>query len=164
MLPAAAAPGEPAHVMRWRIGGPEGTQVMASVDDLAAYADAVLPPLVEVGARGAMLWRFADCAATAWDRPPCDEAHHERFLGLLRPDGSLKPHAEAVRACARTRPRVRSAAWPFQRGGTADAYGADPAPPRSGVMALSSRHPLYCRPRPQGHDQEAAMTHVVRRS
>jgi hypothetical protein len=35
-------------------------------------------------------------------RPPCDEARHERHFGLVRPDGSLKPHAEAIRRFART--------------------------------------------------------------
>ncbi|HEX9369931.1 MAG TPA: hypothetical protein VF897_02965, partial [Roseiflexaceae bacterium] len=50
---------------------------------------------------------FADYAPELWDRPPCDESRHERFFGLVRPDGSPKPHAESLRAFAATRPRVR---------------------------------------------------------
>jgi len=122
-----AAPGEPSHVMRWSHDGVERTQFMASEDDLAAYVAAVLPRLVEVGATGAMLWCFADYAEALWDRPPCDEAQHERFFGLVRPDGSLKPHAEAVRAFARTRPRVRPAARRIELDVTPDTYYADPA-------------------------------------
>jgi endo-1,4-beta-mannosidase len=122
-----AAPGEPSHVMRWRFGGIERTQFMASEDDLADYVAAVLPRLVEVGATGAMLWCFADYAEALWDRPPCDEAQHERFFGLVRPDGSLKPHAEVLRAFAAQRTRVRPATRRVDLDVSPDAYYADPA-------------------------------------
>ena len=79
---------------------------MASEDDLAAYIEAVLPKLVEVGATGSLLWCYADYAPELWDRPPCDEARHERFFGLVRPDGSLKPHAEVIRKFAANKPTV----------------------------------------------------------
>ncbi|MFU8888010.1 MAG: glycoside hydrolase 5 family protein [Trueperaceae bacterium] len=122
-----AAPGEPSHVMRWSYGGAERAQFMASEDDLADYVAAVLPRLVEVGATGALLWCFADYAEALWERPPCDEAQHERFFGLVRPDGSLKPHAEAVRTFARPRPRVRPANRRVDLDVTPEAYYADPA-------------------------------------
>jgi hypothetical protein len=44
-----------------------------------------------------------------WDKPPCDFQRHERFFGLWRPDGSLKPMGRAVRDFARARPTVRQA-------------------------------------------------------
>lgn len=122
-----AAPGEPSHVMRWRFDGTERAQFMASEDELADYVAAVLPRLVDVGATGAMLWCFADYAEALWDRPPCDEAQHERFFGLVRPDGSLKPHAEVLRAFAAQRPRVRPADRRVDLDVTPDAYYADPA-------------------------------------
>ncbi|MEZ4516553.1 MAG: hypothetical protein R3C44_06845 [Chloroflexota bacterium] len=80
---------------------------MASEEGLAEYIEAVLPRLVEVGATGAVIWCFADYVPELWDRPPCDEAKHERFFGLVRPDGSLKPHAEAIKRFAATHPRYK---------------------------------------------------------
>ena len=70
---------------------------MLSEEALAEHLEEVLPRLVEVGATGALLWCFADYAEAIWDRPPCDTKLHERHFGLVRPDGSLKPHAEVVR-------------------------------------------------------------------
>ena len=37
-------------------------------------------------------------------------ARHERYFGLVRPDGSLKPHAQVVKDFAATRPLVQKAA------------------------------------------------------
>jgi endo-1,4-beta-mannosidase len=78
------------------------TQFTASETALADYVEAVLPKLVEVGSTGAMLWCYADYCEDLWDRPPCDAngAKHERHFGLVRPDGSLKPHAEIIRRFA----------------------------------------------------------------
>jgi endo-1,4-beta-mannosidase len=86
-------------------------QFMASETALAQHIEAVLPKLVEVGSTGAMLWCFADYAEELWDRPPCDEngAKHERHFGLVRPDGSLKPHAEVIRKFAESKPTVEQA-------------------------------------------------------
>jgi endo-1,4-beta-mannosidase len=89
--------------------GERRTQFMASEEDFAAYMAAVLPKLVEVGATGAMTWCFADYVPELWDRPPCDAFQHERFFGLVRPDGSLKPHAKVVRDFAASRPTVQPA-------------------------------------------------------
>jgi endo-1,4-beta-mannosidase len=82
---------------------------MASEQDLADYFAAVLPKLVEVGATGAMLWCWADYSSELWTLPPCNEAWHERFFGMVRPDGTLKPHAEVVRAFAASNPQVQTA-------------------------------------------------------
>ena len=80
---------------------------MASEDDLAAYLAVVLRKLVEVGATGALVWCFADYVPDLWDRPPCEESRHERFFGLVRSDGSLKPHAQVLREFAATQPAVQ---------------------------------------------------------
>jgi endo-1,4-beta-mannosidase len=56
-----------------------------------------------------MMWCFADYIEELWDKPPCSESKHECFFGLVRPDGSLKPHAEVIRAFAATQPTVRPA-------------------------------------------------------
>ena len=44
-----------------------------------------------------------------WDRPPCDAQRHERFFGLVRPDGSLKPHAQVFKDFASQKPVVQPA-------------------------------------------------------
>ena len=121
-----APPGEPSHVARWAFDGVERRQFMAAEEDLAAYVEAVLPRLLDVGATGAMLWCFADYAEALWDRPPCDEAQHERFFGLVRPDGSLKPHAEVLRAFAARRERVRPARRRVGLDVEPEAYYRDP--------------------------------------
>jgi len=66
-----------------------------------------LPKLVQVGALGALVWCFADYAPELWDRPPCKEQRHERFFGLVRPDGTLKPHARVLQEFAASRPVVQ---------------------------------------------------------
>jgi endo-1,4-beta-mannosidase len=103
-----AAPGAASHVWSWEANGRSYNQFMAAEEDLATYIGAVLPRLVEVGATGALLWCFADYVPELWDSPPCDEARHERFFGLVRADGSLKPHAAVLQAFAATAPVCRT--------------------------------------------------------
>jgi endo-1,4-beta-mannosidase len=121
------APGEPSAVWEWTAYGQPRTQFMASEEALAGYLEGVLPRLVEVGATGAVLWCFADYAPELWDRPPCKESIHERFFGLVRPDGSLKPHAEVVRRFAATRPTVRAAQRQAALNVSPDEYYRDPS-------------------------------------
>ncbi|MEA2623807.1 MAG: hypothetical protein QOH61_2717 [Chloroflexota bacterium] len=104
---ATAPPGERSQTLRWQVDGVERRQLLLSEDDLARSMEDVLPRLVEVGAVGAMPWCFADYDPSLWRRPPLDHAWHERSFGLIRADGSLKPHAEALRAFAATNPQVR---------------------------------------------------------
>jgi endo-1,4-beta-mannosidase len=101
------APGSPSEVWEWQGYGRQMRQFMASEEDLTEYVEAVLPRLLAVGATGAFLWCFADYAPALWDRPPCRDFKHERFFGLVRPDGSLKPHAEVIRKFAATNPQVQ---------------------------------------------------------
>lgn len=103
------APGKPSSTWEWTAYGRPRRQFMASEEEFAAYIEQVLPKLVEVGATGAMLWCYADYAPELWGRPPCDESWHERFFGLVRPDGSLKPHATVIQRFAATKPVVQPA-------------------------------------------------------
>lgn len=114
------SPGKESEIWEWQAYGKLRTQFMASEEALADYIGAVLPKLVEVGATGAMMWCFADYVEDLWDKPPCKESKHERFFGLVRPDGSLKPHAEVLRKFAKTRPVV------------------DPNPPRRVQLDISA--------------------------
>ncbi|HOC23693.1 MAG TPA: hypothetical protein PKJ13_00200, partial [bacterium] len=61
-----------------------------------------------------------------YDRPPCDQAWHERFFGLVRPDGSLKPHAEVIKRFAATRPVVQPARRMVELDLTPEEYYRDP--------------------------------------
>jgi endo-1,4-beta-mannosidase len=101
------APGKPSGVWEWTSYGHPRQQFMASEEDFARYLEQTLPRLVEAGALGAMLWCFADYDPSLWDRPPCDESWHERHFGLVRPDGSLKPHTGVIRRFADSRPTVQ---------------------------------------------------------
>ena len=100
-------PGMPSSVWKWTSYGRPRQQFMASEQEFATYIGEVLPRLLEVGATGAMLWCYADYVPELWRRPPCDESWHERFFGLVRPDGSLKPHAAVIQRFAATSPHVR---------------------------------------------------------
>jgi endo-1,4-beta-mannosidase len=120
------APGKPSSVWRWTSYGKPHAQFMASEEEFAAYIEQVLPRLVEVGALGAMLWCYADYAPELYDRPPCDEAWHERFFGLVRPDGSLKPHATAIKRFAATEPTVQPARRRVALEISSEAYYQDP--------------------------------------
>ncbi|MCJ7624875.1 MAG: hypothetical protein MUO76_15345 [Anaerolineaceae bacterium] len=54
-----------------------------------------------------MIWCFADYIPELWDKPPCNHSRHERFFGLVRPDGSLKPHARVIKEFAATNPVIQ---------------------------------------------------------
>jgi endo-1,4-beta-mannosidase len=122
-----AAPGQDSYVWEWEAYGKPHAQFMASEHDLAEYIEAVLPRLVEVGATGAMVWCFADYHESLWGKPPCSGSKHERFFGLVRPDGSLKPHAEVLKTFAASKPTVQPAQRTLTLDITPDEYYADPS-------------------------------------
>jgi len=104
-----ALPGEATYTMKWtETHGREREQFMASEEDLAEFLRLTLPKLQDSGATGAMLWCFADYAPELWELPPCQNARHERYFGLVRPNGSLKPHAKVIQEFARTKPQVKT--------------------------------------------------------
>lgn len=121
------APGEPSQTWEWEGYGRHQTQFMASEEDLAQYIAEVLPRLVEVGATGAMVWCYADYIEALWDKPPCSGSRHERHFGLVRPDGTLKPHAQVLKDFAATNPTVQPATRTVELDVTPDEYYADPA-------------------------------------
>jgi len=106
-------PGQPPAVWEWQAYGRPQRQFMASEEDLAGYLEQTLPRLVNAGALGALVWCFADYIPELYDRPPCEQSQHERFFGLLRPDGSLKPHAEVLRRFAAAAPDVQPGQRPL---------------------------------------------------
>lgn len=81
-------------------GAPGGTGPgrLATEADAAAYTGRALDGLRQAGCSGAMLWCFSDYGPALHDRPPFDEASHERSFGLWRHDGSAKPAVAEVTA------------------------------------------------------------------
>jgi endo-1,4-beta-mannosidase len=120
------APGKPSTTWTWNAYGRARQQFVASEEDFTNFIEQSLQKLVEVGALGAVLWCFADYIPELYDRPPCDEARHERFFGLVRPDGSLKPHAQLIRKFASQRPIVRPALRTVNLDVSPDDYYKDP--------------------------------------
>jgi len=121
-----AAPGQDSYDWEWTAYGEPRKQFMASEEALADYLEAVLPKLVEVGATGAMTWCFADYVEELWEKPPCLESRHERFFGLVRPDGSLKPHAKVIQKFAATKPTVQPPKKRLELDITAEEYYQEP--------------------------------------
>ncbi|MEW5872146.1 MAG: glycoside hydrolase family 2 TIM barrel-domain containing protein [Chloroflexota bacterium] len=116
------APGEPSATWEWPAYGQAHRQFVPSEEALAEYIEQVLPGLVDVGALGAVLWCFADYATHLYNRPPCDQARHERFFGLVRPDGTLKPHAAVLQRFAASQPTVQPARRTVQLGVSPEEY------------------------------------------
>jgi hypothetical protein len=54
-------------------------------------------------------------------------AKHERHFGLVRPDGTLKPHAEVLRSFADTAPTVSPPTKTVALEVSPDQYYLDPA-------------------------------------
>ena len=103
-----ALPGEKTYTMKWtETNGHEREQFMASEEDFAEFLRLTIPKLQHSGATGAMLWCYADYIPELWNKPPCQNSQHERFFGLVRPDGSLKPHAKIIQEFAKTNPQVK---------------------------------------------------------
>ena len=122
-----APPGSDTVDWQWSTPYREFDQVMLSEEVLAEHLAEVLPRLVEVGSTGAMVWCYADYHQSLWDRPPCDLQRHERYFGLVRPDGSLKPHAEVLRDFAASGPLIAEASPRARIAVDGDAFYADPA-------------------------------------
>lgn len=104
-----APPGEPSQTWEWSRVGTPYRQFMAGEDDFANYIAQTLPNLVDAGASGAMLWCYADYSEDLWDKPPLVNYKHERHFGLVRPDGSIKPHAQVIKDFAATQPTIQPA-------------------------------------------------------
>ncbi len=110
-----------------RRGPTEARQYFA--DDAAGgqYYSQVLDKLARCGALGALGWMYSDYDPILWDKPPFDTHEHERFFGLTRYDGSIKPSGDAMRVMAQ---RVAAGGLPARTVGPLaidpDAWYLDP--------------------------------------
>ncbi len=55
----------------------------------------------DAGALGALLWCFADYDTSWYNTTPFDALIHERYFGIVAPDGRLKATGEALREVGR---------------------------------------------------------------
>lgn len=118
-------PGAPSQTWTWKSKNAGGvtrdrTQFMSSEEDYASYVSDVLKKLHFCGASGAVIWCFADYSSEIWQEPPCRENYHERYFGLVRPDGTLKPHALVLKEFAKSKLNVRRVAASADGGEDAD--------------------------------------------
>ncbi|GCE22137.1 glycoside hydrolase 5 family protein [Dictyobacter kobayashii] len=72
-------------------------QYVASDADGGRYYREVLHKLARCGSLGAFGWMFSDYDPSLWEKPPLKLNVHERFFGLTRYDGTVKPSGEAMR-------------------------------------------------------------------
>ncbi|GCE11749.1 glycoside hydrolase 5 family protein [Tengunoibacter tsumagoiensis] len=77
-----------------------GKVFVASDVDGGRYYQEVLEKLALCGSLGAFGWDFSDYDPSLWGLPPLDLYEHERFFGLTRYDGTVKPSGLAMRAFA----------------------------------------------------------------
>lgn len=84
-----------------RIPSATGKKVMLhyliNEGEAASWLEKTVKLTAAVGSLGAVYWNFSDYHKSLWERPPFDNAIHERFFGLFRGDGSPKPAAESIR-------------------------------------------------------------------
>ncbi len=97
---ASSERGDVSEYKQVRRGDREGRQFFADDQSGGRYYREVLEKLARCGALGAFAWMYSDYHPSLWERPPFDTHEHERFFGLTRHDGSVKPSGEAMRAFA----------------------------------------------------------------
>lgn len=69
-------------------------------DEAARFTGRALKALRDSGMIGAMLWCYGDYAGGLWDKPPLDQAVHERSFGLWQSDYRCKPALAEVEKAA----------------------------------------------------------------
>jgi endo-1,4-beta-mannosidase len=95
---ASSESGNVAEHKMVRRGAVERYQFFADDAAGARYYQEVLAKLASCGSLGAFGWMFSDYDPVLWDKPPFDTHKHERFFGLTRYDGTVKPSGNVMRA------------------------------------------------------------------
>lgn len=70
---------------------------LASEGEAAEFYRNTLEGLRRVGSLGALAWCFSDYDRSLWEKSPFDKCIHERFFGITRTDGSVKPAGNVLR-------------------------------------------------------------------
>ncbi len=107
----------------------DGERLQYFANDISGgrYYSEVLEKLAMCGALGAFAWMFSDYDPSLWHLPPFDKLEHERFFGLTRHDGTVKPSGRAMATFAE---RVAAGTLPQRTVGPLhldpDTWYADP--------------------------------------
>ena len=72
------------------------------------YTQDTLSALVAVGSVGALVGNYSDFDAELFETPPFDTHVQERYRGLWRADGTLKPHGQVIRQFANSNPTIQN--------------------------------------------------------
>jgi len=79
---------------------PGSPLALLSEADAARFVMEALAQARPVGAMGGLVWCYADYERSLWNKPPLDEAEHERHFGAWRADHTEKPVVGALRDAA----------------------------------------------------------------
>ncbi|MCS6874575.1 MAG: cellulase family glycosylhydrolase [Pyrinomonadaceae bacterium] len=80
--------------------------VSLSEEETAAFISESLELLYNFGFIGAMIWCYSDYCTTLWDKPPFDDALHERHFGLWYPFGGGLSEKKAVQKVREFRSKI----------------------------------------------------------
>lgn len=97
------ASSEKGDVSEYKLVHRDGVEYLRYFADDASggrYYQEVLEKLANCGASGAFAWMFSDYDPVLWGKPPFNTHDHERFFGLTRYDGTVKPSGKAMSAFA----------------------------------------------------------------
>ncbi|GCE24870.1 hypothetical protein KDA_03540 [Dictyobacter alpinus] len=94
---ASSPDGDVSEFIQIERAGKLKTQYLASDEAGGRYYREVLEKLARCGSIGAFGWMFSDYDPSLWEKPPFKLNVHERFFGLTRYDGTVKPSGEAMR-------------------------------------------------------------------
>ena len=94
-LPVNPDGGTTSVTISWTPG--ERQQVLADEHEAADFVRRAVLAARDAGALGALLWCFADYDTSWYDKTPFDDLIHERYFGIVAPDGRLKATGEALR-------------------------------------------------------------------
>jgi endo-1,4-beta-mannosidase len=91
------SPDGPATTVVTPWAGVEQERTLVSEAEAGEFARNAVLASREAGATGALLWCFADYDTSWYGTTPFDALIHERFFGIIAPDGRLKATGEALR-------------------------------------------------------------------
>lgn len=81
--------------------------------EVARFVTDGITSAAAAGAMGGLVWCYSDYERTLWDKPPFDEAVHERYFGAWRSDHSEKPLVAALRGSLPMPQESRVASMPW---------------------------------------------------
>lgn len=95
-LPVNPDGGTTSVTIDWKPG--QRQQLLADEQEAADFVRRAALAARDAGAQGALLWCFADYDTSWYGTLPFDRLIHERYFGIVAPDGRLKATGGALRA------------------------------------------------------------------